>query len=287
MSHFSVMVIGNNIEEQLAPYQENNMGDCPEEYLEFNDCTEEVLDKWENGKIKGYFSKKGFEYDFNLNNKKSKEYPYSKVYKNKDDFAFNYFGYKKYDDKYGYYFNPNAKWDWYTLGGRWSNFLKLKNNENVNQAKKKDIAFEDMTIDSYNEAKQEYEEIIENIFNGSLGDYKPWKYFKEQNIDLEEKRKLYWNQEQLLKIKDLKKNYYLINGLDLFYNKTKEEFAQEAANSSISTFAFVKDGIWYEKGEMGWWAIVKDEKQNWDKEFIEMLNEVDDESLISIIDCHI
>ena len=42
MSHFTVMVIGDNPEEQLAPYQENNMGDCPQEYLEFNDLTESL-----------------------------------------------------------------------------------------------------------------------------------------------------------------------------------------------------------------------------------------------------
>ena len=33
--HFSIIVAGDNWEEQLAPFQENNMGDCPEEYLEF------------------------------------------------------------------------------------------------------------------------------------------------------------------------------------------------------------------------------------------------------------
>ena len=46
MSHFTVMVIGNNVVDQLAPFQENNMGDCPVEYLEFEDYTEEVTDAW-------------------------------------------------------------------------------------------------------------------------------------------------------------------------------------------------------------------------------------------------
>jgi hypothetical protein len=31
--------------------------------------------------------------------------------------------------KYGYWHNPNAKWDWYELGGRWTGFFKLKNHE--------------------------------------------------------------------------------------------------------------------------------------------------------------
>jgi len=32
MSHFCVLVVGENPELQLAPYQENNMEDCPKEY---------------------------------------------------------------------------------------------------------------------------------------------------------------------------------------------------------------------------------------------------------------
>ena len=38
MSHFAVAVISDGTkttEELLAPYQKNNMGDCPKEFLEF------------------------------------------------------------------------------------------------------------------------------------------------------------------------------------------------------------------------------------------------------------
>lgn len=46
MSHYSVAVIVNKLDENevnkmLAPYQENNMEDCPREYLVFNSITEE------------------------------------------------------------------------------------------------------------------------------------------------------------------------------------------------------------------------------------------------------
>ena len=44
MSHFTVAVITESldkVDELLAPYQENNMGNCPKEYLEFYDIEEE------------------------------------------------------------------------------------------------------------------------------------------------------------------------------------------------------------------------------------------------------
>lgn len=54
MSHFTVAVIVNKLDENevakmLAPYQENNMGDCPKEYLAFHSITEEYKEDYENG----------------------------------------------------------------------------------------------------------------------------------------------------------------------------------------------------------------------------------------------
>lgn len=52
--HFTVGVLvdkkGKKLEELLAPYQENNMGNCPKEFLEFMEATEEIneigCEKW-------------------------------------------------------------------------------------------------------------------------------------------------------------------------------------------------------------------------------------------------
>ena len=40
--HFSVMVFGDNVERQLAPFQETNMGPIAPEYMEKVDYTDEV-----------------------------------------------------------------------------------------------------------------------------------------------------------------------------------------------------------------------------------------------------
>lgn len=37
MSHFCVLVVGEDVKKQLAPYQENNMGDCPGEFQKLLD----------------------------------------------------------------------------------------------------------------------------------------------------------------------------------------------------------------------------------------------------------
>lgn len=55
------------------------------------------------------------------------------------------------------------------------------------------------------------------------------------------------------------------------------------------TFAVVlPDGMWYEKGTMGWWAIVTDEKKDWNEKYKErFLDTADPDWVLTIVDCHI
>lgn len=58
-------------------------------------------------------------------------------------------------------------------------------------------------------------------------------------------------------------------------------------------FAFITpDGEWHEKGEMGWWACVSNEKDNndWEDEYnnaIQKMLSEDEGIMITLIDCHI
>lgn len=138
MSHFAVAVFtkegGKTVEQLLAPYQENNMGDCPAQYLEFNDQTGEVKEDWEECADRE-------EYNNDIKT-----------------FAKDYHGYKEHEGKFGYWENPNAKWDWWVVGGRWSGLLLTKNGEWVDSAKIKDIDWEGMKKSAISKAKQNWEE---------------------------------------------------------------------------------------------------------------------------------
>lgn len=52
--------------------------------------------------------------------------PSKEKYPTIDKFAKDYYGYRKVNGKYGYMSNPNAKYDWYSEGGRWSGYLTNK-----------------------------------------------------------------------------------------------------------------------------------------------------------------
>jgi hypothetical protein len=102
--HFTVLIVGNNIEDQLAPFQENNMGTVPDKYMSFVDCNDEVEEKWNS---------------LNATEKSS--------YNGISDFAEERLClYPNNQGQFGFEDNPNSKWDWYQIGGRWAGFFKLK-----------------------------------------------------------------------------------------------------------------------------------------------------------------
>ena len=45
--HFSVMVFGDDVEQQLAPFQETNMGPIAPEYMQKIDYTDDVRELFE------------------------------------------------------------------------------------------------------------------------------------------------------------------------------------------------------------------------------------------------
>lgn len=54
-----------------------------------------------------------------------------------------------------------------------------------------------------------------------------------------------------------------------------------------STFAVVTpDGEWHERGKMGWWAVVSNEKEGWDEEFKKLVAQYGDNYAV-LVDCHI
>lgn len=227
-------------------------------------------------------------------------------YKTFESFCEKWHGYKSNNGKWGYFSNKNAKWDWYSLGGRWTGNFKLKPKKEgiigtsghmtssakigyCDSALKKDIDFEAIR----NEKEKEASELYDNVMNviGNTKPTTPWNEIRENHKDnIEKARKIYNGQKR---IKTWIKSSYskqLSPLLDIDqFNMSKKEYLKNARDEAICTFAVLKDGKWYEKGEMGWWGCVSNEKEqkNWGEEFNKLINGIQDDTLLSIYDCHI
>lgn len=100
------------------------MGDCPEQYLEFNDHTDEVRAEFARLHDTSKDSMRSPQELKELEEERLK-YPAINTLETLEAFAVHQGGYRldPKTGKVGYWSNPNAKWDWYVIGGRWSGFL--------------------------------------------------------------------------------------------------------------------------------------------------------------------
>lgn len=261
MSHFSVAVFTDGtktVEQLLAPYQENNMGDCPKEYLEFFDIEEEYKNKYEtdsramlktsDGNIIFTWSKEAKE--ARENGALEVEVPLKALYSTFEDYMESYEGCDGRDSetgRYGYWENPNAKWDYWGVGGRFADVDKIK---------VKDFDFTP-NPEYYKKAERFWEIIVEGQ-PLKEGEKQPFNFYKVE--------------------------YYLKR------YKNKETYAK--IMSLFITYAVITpDGKWHQKGEMGWFGMssdTADEALDWDMNYkSRFIDTADPEWFLTVVDCHI
>lgn len=234
MSHFSVLVASrsvNEVEELLAPYQEGDVSMC--EYAEFMDETELIEDEYREVEGNGDFE-------------------------NIDDFVSNWHGYEKLNGRFGYWWNPQSKWDWYQFGGRFGGLPLIDGGEGNSVAKSEVDFFMDQ--EQYEFAIREWELLVEDA----------------EPVSEKDKEIIEWN--------FYKKEYYTENYV------SKEAYAK--AMASFNTCAYVSpDGGWHAQGEMGWFGV---SNQNPNEAISHKLNfyekylaDLPDDIILTLIDCHI
>ncbi|NCQ50298.1 ABC transporter substrate-binding protein [archaeon] len=320
MSHFTVVVVGSDIDEQMEPYAEQ---DFEEKYGVFNNTEDENLEEYQNKDVDivvlvdGSLHNK-YEEQFKRINAKtfSSDYIYpegsvirqgkfSELYSTFEEFMEGWHRTSQRDEKtglYGYWHNPQSHFDWYSIGGRWTGYFKPKAgatgelgrpglmtqspaNGWVDSIKVGDIDVEGMQEESVREANETYDK-IEAILQGRT--YPSWTVIREKhNEDIEAARAEYNDNEV---VKDFNKAQFHIWG-DFVetYGNSREEYVERQKNRTMVPFAVVKDGQWYQKGEMGWWGCSTDEmtQDEWNAKFWEMINSLSPETELTLLDCHI
>lgn len=207
--------------------------------------------------------------------------------------------------------NPNKKWDWWTVGGRYSGKLTVRvphgeyfTLDQSSCAPVNMVDFDEMLltnkqarldqIDSMHRlCRNEHPDMSYEMFLAAMEDYratlvrlrKEWEEagssgsfakFINAHPDGPE-----WRAHPVSTACSVYSNYQLEG------NQTLEEWA--AAAQPLTAFAFVKDGKWYEMGRMGWWAMVSDSKDeaDWEKEVGDMVQSLRADQWITVVDCHI
>lgn len=359
MSHFTVMVIGDDVDGQLQAFHEFECTGTDDQYVQDIDRTEEVRESFANattrvarrisdgsihrlydeeGNYRPEFSRKttggtawenGRTETFIPEGYEEVQVPSSSLM-TLAEYASDNYGWKivkpgsspqtSGDDapnKYGYILvgekgdvlkcvdrtNPGKRWDWWVIGGRWTGYFRLIPGRKgvsgkpgvmtepakrgyADQAKKGDIDFEAMRHEHVAERLAKYR-LFHATVNGRP--IPKWSEIRErhgENIDVA--RNEFHDNPVTVALKNLEGRPFDWDDFE-DYDFTEAEFTERARNNAISTFAAVKDSKWYEKGEMGWFACVHNEKDQaaWDREFNAMLDALPDDTLLTVVDCHI
>jgi len=180
---------------------------------------------------------------------------------------------------WGYYRNDRCKWDWYLVGGRWAGYFRVKPGAVGVQGHHRAKDFAEITGEEVEDLSPDSADIVR------VGDI-DWDAMSEFNIA---ESKEYW-EKAFEKYSDDKKMRKLLYGID--ENDTIETYINRRSNKG--TFAVVKkdengEWEWYERGSMGFWGIVTDEKEEnkWDEEFEKLIDGLDSDTVLTLVDCHI
>lgn len=278
MSHFAMLVIGPNVEAQLQPFHEFECTGIDDEYVIDVDMTEEVHKEFEEHK-EDYENVIKFGQDW-----------YGAEFNIEDDGKITF--YRK--------TNPNAKWDWWQVGGRWTGFYKLKATASgvvgrpglmtpsakpgyADSIKKGDLDIGGMYVEAMAEANERYDKF--EAITKDLDVPESWDHVREVKFkgDIQGARDFYNAQPT---IQALRKDNPFENCER--YRCGRERYVELAKMACIVPFGFLKDGKWIERGNMGWWGAVADEKDKdqWGREFMKMFEALPDDTQLTIVDCH-
>jgi len=184
------------------------------------------------------------------------------------------------DGKYYDETNPNAKWDWWVVGGRWGNFLLDKDGIYCDSLQKSRLDKDTMQKLVYSKAVEEYAKAKEVIKNRPV---KSWPQMVASYDDIKDARAAYHAQEV---IKDFANEFGPFADVEN-YLKSEEEFIAGEIKQWLCTFAVVYNGTWNERGSMGWFGCVKDESASWPDDFEKLYSEIPDDYYLTVVDCHI
>jgi hypothetical protein len=274
MSHFTVAVFtedeNRDIDDLMAPYDENISA---EPYV---DSTKEELIQHERKRMQSVFvdqyaewQRDSADYEKRVNNPDFIEYlrslPERMEWTDEQLYESAIEGYDEddiaSDGSVLSRYNPDSKWDWYAVGGRWQGMLMLKPGKtgqrgspglmtkmspDFDGAYVADIDFDAMRKKQY-KSVQPYEEAMKNGFYTE-------EYMSEQ------------------------------------YPSEFEYFQRMTA---FYTYAVITpDGVWHAPGDMGWFGMSTDsitDRRGWEDEYHERFIQpaLKNGWYITIVDCHI
>lgn len=209
-----------------------------------------------------------------------------------EDFIKEYYGSDCYQlgGVWGRMTNPNARWDWWMIGGRWGIDNAIMSKDGLREWQEKRTTDKMQEYHRWHEAynsvtESDIEHFIEQCkeyLSAETSQAKVWnayyhmdfKQFAHDRATFDKFDWLLWNLDD-------------VKSFNLSESDYKEKFEGRAM-----TAAFINhQGEWCERGRMGWFAMCDDENANRydgpNGDFWQFVNSAPDDAVFYLVDCHI
>lgn len=319
MAHISVLVIGNDPEAQLAPFELEPAEGSP--YLVFMDMEEEWRRQYETEGEERVIMPDGtavspWHQVFRIPGTQgvgsdthqvpasleTRKIPYKELYATFDDFAracHDFEPIERYEGRYGFYKNPYGKWEWYSLGGRWARafFTHLKDGRNIidirspgiAQVRKSELDIVAIRNIAWLEAEEYWDEVHSRLrsilgaeYENALHSFS--SFDNVHKIHKREARHVYGEQALVMAIRKINDEGYGTGEItDLLLSRSM--YREKHVAACFCTFAVIENGNWHERE---WSLEMTDPRYDeWTRFTNKLLDALPDDTLLSIYDCHV
>lgn len=296
--HFSVLVAGEYPEELIAPYEVGN-----DDYAEDH---HEVVGEWELNFWKEQAQSQGEEINDNFD-----LWTWLTRGDEEDTEELYWHGHEQCIYRVTYN-NPNGKWDWYSIGGRWSGFIKLKpgavthnppinvrdypldhwdlndlpGEDEVNQARKHHINIPQLRMYAIIKAREELRWYQERLLEYGAYTPRPTYTLGEGRDDYQQRMTDWRALDNTRAWQDAIYNSNIKPDLELMCSVEAEEYVTSARTGAFCAHAFLSEGSgWLESNDE---LFIRDARGNlgYQKAVEECINNAGLDTLFTIVDCH-
>jgi hypothetical protein len=154
-------------------------------------------------------------------------------------------------------YNPNSKWDWYAIGGRWANRFLLRSGGHCDQAPVAELDLAEMLRRSETRARERWDDIDRAI--SATPTALLWDEMPQEDIDA--RRSAFWAQPRMQAIGAIDRwgggetvaQYQLLG---------RDRYLRLHSLQDIVGYALLTAEGWAAQGEMGWFGCGSDTAQS-------------------------
>lgn len=303
MSHFKLLVIGENIEEQLAPYDENLVAEA---------YKDDSYDHAEKVQLARKFYTGHPEYTpsgLDLQNERA----LIEAYCEGEDIRWttNEAG-EEISEQWSTY-NPKSKWDYWVIGGRYNAGFKIlpgtpddhfkpsephwseefgNTPDHINaadQARKSAIDWQAMKDKAAREAEELWAK-LETATEGMTPPDLSWEQTRQKHGEDIDAARHEWNTHPWNIAARATRVWEAYDFFKISEPDPRAAFlAHQELMATTGFYAILNKGEWISQGRMGWFGFSDDtvSEEDWRTKVKEFIDELPEDAVLTIVDCHI